>query len=61
METSQSGGMEGWLTAELKMLPIPFFVFLATLSNIIEETGQWPQTLERALVSIMPKGIDVQP
>jgi hypothetical protein len=59
--TRCAAGMEGWRVAELKALP-PFLLDkLAQLLNLVEKTGRWPRSLERALVTLVPKGEGGQP
>ena len=59
--TRCAAGMEGWRVAELKALP-PFLLDkLAQLLNQVEKTGRWPRSLERALVTLVPKGEGGQP
>ena len=54
--TRCAAGIEGWRVAELKALP-PFLLDkLAQLLNQVEKTGRWPRSLERALVTLVPKG-----
>eukprot|EP00660_Eupelagonema_oceanica_P019763 gene19763-biopygen20777 len=48
--------MEGWRVRELKALSDPLLGRLAELYNVVERTGAWPAALERALVSLIPKG-----
>ena len=43
------------------MLPNPFWDFMAVVFNMVEATGIWPSSLERALVSLIPKGDDGKP
>ena len=51
-----AAGMDGWRVAELKRLP-PFLLSkLADLLNVVERSGQWPSSLERALITLIPKG-----
>eukprot|EP00973_Karenia_brevis_P082496 11434733-Karenia_brevis.AAC.1 len=53
--------MDGWRVAELKALPLPLLEALAVIFNVIEKRGRWPKALERALVSLIPKGAGSQP
>jgi hypothetical protein len=53
--------MDGWRAAELKALPPPILARLAELLNTVEATGDWPQSLERATVSLIPKGDGCRP
>ena len=61
MAASGSSGMDGWRVAELKALPEPVLNLLADLFNCIESSGRWPLALERALVSLIPKGQGCRP
>ncbi|KAJ9461364.1 putative RNA-directed DNA polymerase from transposon X-element [Diplonema papillatum] len=54
-------GIDGWRMAELKALPDLYLESLATLLNLVERTGIWPQAMRTALVSMIPKGDDGQP
>ena len=54
-------GMDGWRVAELKSLPIPLLTRMADMMNYIETQGRWPSALERALVSLIPKGEGGEP
>jgi hypothetical protein len=56
-----AAGVEGWRVSELKELPDFLLGKLADLFNVIERTGQWPASLERALVSLIPKGDGNEP
>ena len=56
MRDAQAAGMEGWRVAELKRLPLSLLNRLAQVLNAVERTGVWPATLQRALVSLVPKG-----
>ena len=56
MRAKQAPGMEGWRVAELKRLPKPILAWLADRFNAIEETGEWPAALLRALVTLLSKG-----
>eukprot|EP00662_Eupelagonemidae_sp_cell21_P003736 gene3736-biopygen34283 len=56
MSGSSAGGMEGWRPAELKALPTPLLTLLADVFNAIEATGEWPAALEKASITLIPKG-----
>eukprot|EP00662_Eupelagonemidae_sp_cell21_P057404 gene57404-biopygen32076 len=56
MPSRQAGGMEGWRVRELKALPEPLLDALAEVLNEVERQGAWPAALERALVTLIPKG-----
>eukprot|EP00973_Karenia_brevis_P076254 10589747-Karenia_brevis.AAC.1 len=58
---SGSPGMDGWRISELKALPLSILNGLADMFNLIERTGRWPTSLERAVVSLIPKGQGYQP
>ena len=55
MRTGSACGVEGWRMSELKRLPLVFLIRLAAFYNVIEETGTWPTSLERALITFIPK------
>ena len=59
--TRCAAGMEGWRVAELKVLPTFLLDKLAQLLNNVEKSGRWPRSLERALVTLVPKGEGGQP
>eukprot|EP00662_Eupelagonemidae_sp_cell21_P057566 gene57566-biopygen5808 len=50
-----AGGMEGWRPAELKRLPPPLLELVATMLNCFEETGEWPDALLEAFITLIPK------
>ena len=54
-------GLDGWRVAELKALPPSLLAKLADILNVVESTGRWPKTLERALISLIPKGEGGEP
>ena len=56
MREGQACGIDGWRVAELKRLPLPMLNRLAILMGEIERKGVWPESLQRALVSFIPKG-----
>ena len=53
---SGAAGAEGWRVSELRALPFVILQALEDMFNVIEETGIWPASLERACVSLIPKG-----
>eukprot|EP00660_Eupelagonema_oceanica_P019618 gene19619-biopygen24620 len=57
----QAGGMEGWRVRELKALPEPLLDLLARVFNAVERTGRWPPALQRALITLIPKGRGGEP
>ena len=61
MRSSQAPGMEGWRVQELKALPRHLLDRLAAFFNLVEDTGVWPKPLQRALVSLIPKGEGANP
>eukprot|EP00665_Eupelagonemidae_sp_cell47_P008443 gene8443-2313_t len=61
MKTKQAGGMDGWRAHELKHFPAEILELLAGLFNRIESTGEWPEALQRALVTLIPKGAGGRP
>ena len=58
---SSSSGMDGWRVRELRKLPEPILDMLACFFNMVKSTGCWPLSLQRALVSLIPKGQGCQP
>eukprot|EP00666_Eupelagonemidae_sp_cell4sb_P005827 gene5827-biopygen9860 len=61
MPARQAGGMEGWRVRELKALPLPLLGALARVFNAVERAGKWPTALERALMTLIPKGQGGEP
>ena len=61
MKTQTSAGVEGWRMAELKALPLVLLDRLADVFDAIECTGEWPPSLMRALIALIPKGEDDTP
>eukprot|EP01064_Diplonema_japonicum_P000874 TRINITY_DN1058_c1_g1_i11.p1 TRINITY_DN1058_c1_g1~~TRINITY_DN1058_c1_g1_i11.p1 ORF type:complete len:903 (+),score=136.99 TRINITY_DN1058_c1_g1_i11:2748-5456(+) len=49
-------GVDGWRISELKRLPKPILSGFADLFNLVERTGQWPEQITTALVTLTPKG-----
>ena len=54
-QKSTAGGLDGWAWNEIKALPLPWFSGLATLLNLVENTGVWPQGLLDAYSAMIPK------
>ena len=61
MRSAQACGMEGWRVAELKALPLTLLDRLAEVMNLIEQEQAWPKALQRALVTLIPKGEGMGP
>ena len=55
MRAGSSCGVDGWRVVELQRLPAPLLARLAVFFNMVEATGAWPQALQKALVSFIPK------
>ena len=55
MRSEQAGGMEGWRVKELKRLPVALLNRLADFFELVEQYGRWPASLERAMVTFIPK------
>jgi hypothetical protein len=53
-----SGGLDGFLPEEFKLLPIQACDHLAIMLNMIEGGAQWPQDLNQARAAFLPKGQD---
>eukprot|EP00973_Karenia_brevis_P019038 2610282-Karenia_brevis.AAC.1 len=61
MRDHQACGLDGWRAYELKRLPRILLDALADIFNLIEETGQWPKSLQQAYISLISKGEGVRP
>jgi hypothetical protein len=61
MSARQAAGVEGWRVAEVQRLPDLLLAQFAELFGVIENTGQWPDALSDALVTLIPKGEGAQP
>eukprot|EP00662_Eupelagonemidae_sp_cell21_P057018 gene57018-biopygen114705 len=55
MSSCSAGGLEGWRPAELKRLPLPLLELVATMLNCFEDTGEWPDALLEAFITLIPK------
>ena len=56
MGARKAGGLDGWCSSEYRAIA-PFMMDpLATLFNLIEETGQWPIGLAVGYIALAPKG-----
>ncbi|CAE8613885.1 unnamed protein product [Polarella glacialis] len=61
MRSAQACGMEGWRVSELRALPLPLLDRLAEFFVMVERSGKWPRSLERALITLIPKGDSARP
>ena len=52
---STSGGLDGWSGNELKALPLSWYVGLAWVLRLVEDTGVWPEGLLDAYIMMIPK------
>ena len=52
---STSGGLDGWTWNELKALPLSWYVGLAWILRLVEDTGVWPDGLLDAYITMIPK------
>ena len=52
---STSGGLDGWGWNELKALPLSWYVGLAWILRLVEDTGVWPDGLLDAYITLIPK------
>ena len=50
-----SGGLDGWGWNELEALPMSWFVGLALIRRQVEDTGQWPDGLLDAYITMISK------
>ena len=59
--SKQSGavGTEGWRADESARLPLWLFDQLACALDLVETLGRWPQSLTKALCSLIPKDTDL--
>ena len=51
---STASGLDGWAWKEVQALPLPWFSGLATLLELVETTGTWPQGLLDAYIAMIP-------
>ena len=51
---STSGGLDGWGWNELKALPLSWYVGLAWILRLFEDTGVWPDGLLDAYITMIP-------
>ena len=58
---STSGGLDGWALNELKALPLSWFVRLAWVLRLVEDTGLWPEGLLDAYITLIPKRMGTLP
>ena len=61
MKSSSSPGPDGWRVSELKALPDSLLERLASLLNVIEQTGCWPDALAQGVISLISKGEGSEP
>ena len=61
MKRKKAAGLDGWRVEELKELPLTLLEELARCLNLIEDTGNWPRVIARALVVLIPKGEGEEP
>ena len=52
---SSSGGLDGWGWDEIKALPLSWYVGLAWILRLVEDTGIWPDGLLDAYITMIPK------
>ena len=52
---STSGGLDGWSWNELKALPLSWYVGLAWILRLVEDTGIWPDGLLDAYITMITK------
>ena len=52
---STSVGLDGWGWTELKGLPLSWYVGLAWVLRLVEDTGECPEGLLDAYITILPK------
>ncbi|MCP4244600.1 MAG: hypothetical protein GY772_29005, partial [bacterium] len=55
MSVHKAAGPDFWQYGELRLLPLQAFERLASLLEVVEEVGVWPQGLTGALVTLVPK------
>ena len=61
MKSKSAAGCDGWRVDELKRLPVPLLDRLASLFNVIEDTGAWPKALTVGIISLISKGEGTSP
>ena len=53
-QKSTAGWLDCWAWNEIKALPLPWFSGLATLLELVETSGAWPQGLLDAYIDMIP-------
>ena len=61
MANKSAPGADGWRVKELKSLPIQLLDRLAEIFNIVEDTGNWPDSFLLGMVSLISKGEGTAP
>ena len=61
MPAGKAAGTDGWYAEDLKALPLPLLDRLAEIMRHIEDTGEWPEELLSATVSMLPKEENPEP
>ena len=61
LRSKSAPGMDSWKVDELKKLPVVLLDRSACMFNVIEETGLWPHSLTKGLVSLLSKGEGSKP
>lgn len=61
LKTNAAPGTDGWSPKEMKLLHDDLLQWLTWVFLLIEETGQWPQTLTRCVISLISKGKGSRP
>ena len=51
MRNKSAAGLDSWRVDELKRLPLALMDRLATMFNLIEETGRWPQSMTQGIIT----------
>ena len=61
MRSASAPGCDSWRVDEFKRLPMPFLDRLASLFDVVEQTGVWPAALCESVVSLITQGEGTSP
>lgn len=61
LKATGAAGLDGWSPKDLKALPRAILEYLVLFYELVEATGEWPQALQCAAVTLIPKGEGAEP